>query len=91
MRKVIDGRLIHGPGFDVLLDMIVSQGGQQKVSISGASVGSGVAPTTSLRWINRFCECGIARRTDDPNDQRRSWVQLTDQAFSQLSSVLARR
>lgn len=91
MRKIVDPRFIHDPAFDVLLDMIISQASQRRVSISGASAGSGVAPTTSLRWITRFCEDGIAKRTDDPSDHRRSWVQLTDDVFGELCDILQTR
>ena len=80
--------LFGEPAWDILLELYAAGQGQQRLSISGACVVSGVPPTTALRWIEKLEREGWVGRTADPLDRRRFWVHLTDRASNVIRTYL---
>lgn len=70
--------LLHGPTLDILLDLFVNKTCGRDVSVSEASIAGRVAPTTGLRWVKVLIEVGLVKKRNDPSDQRRSFIVLTD-------------
>jgi hypothetical protein len=88
VRAHVGPSYIQDPVFDLMIDIFINQVAHRPVSVSAVSNGTGVAATTSLRWIARLCEKGILVRTDDPFDHRRGWLTLSDRSFSELVAIL---
>jgi hypothetical protein len=69
--------LFGEPAWDILLDLFTSELRGLKLSITDACIGSGVPSTTALRWISILEQEGLAKRSVDPRDARRSYIQLS--------------
>lgn len=89
--EFFDPDLFGEPAWDLLLDLFVSRVHGKKISITSACIGSGVPPTTALRWIEVLGSRGLLSRSSDEFDQRRKFVSLTDDAFWSLARYLRRR
>lgn len=72
-----DPDLFGEPAWDILLDLAVHEGQGRPLSVTGACVGSAVAPTTALRWVNVLEKKGFIQRSPDPLDHRRVYLTLT--------------
>jgi hypothetical protein len=72
----------------MMLDLLVAEGEGRQVSVTSASLSAGGAPSSGLRIVSRMIEAGLVSKTPDPDDGRRSWVQLTTFARSRLMSIL---
>lgn len=72
-----DPDLFGEPAWDILLDLAVHEGQGRPLSVTGACVGSAVAPTTALRWVNVLEKKGFIQRSPDPLDHRRVYLVLT--------------
>ncbi|MDQ0251078.1 exosome complex RNA-binding protein Rrp42 (RNase PH superfamily) [Sphingomonas kyeonggiensis] len=73
------------PAWDIMLDLFVAKANGMNVSVSSACIGSGVAPTTALRWIAMLEDNNIIFRKFDPEDQRRSFLELTESANDRMN------
>lgn len=76
------------PAWDMLLDLYVHQVRRQRVSKKSAAIGSNVAPTTALRWMNALKEENLIKYEDDQFDHRRKFVYLTKLGFSTMTKYL---
>lgn len=72
-----DPALFADPAWDMLLELYASHVEQRRISVSSLCVAAHVPATTALRWIAKLEQDGLAVRRDDPNDGRRSWIELT--------------
>jgi DNA-binding MarR family transcriptional regulator len=79
--------LFGEPAWDILLDLYQSELAQRRVAVNAVCVGSGVAPTTAIRWLQTLENEGLVRRTPDPMDGRRVFVSLTDAALRRLDRL----
>ncbi|MEM6476000.1 MAG: winged helix DNA-binding protein [Pseudomonadota bacterium] len=70
--------LFGEPAWDILLDLYIAFGEEKPVSVSSACIGSASPPTTGLRWLGVLADHGLVVREQDPDDQRRVLVRLTD-------------
>ncbi len=75
--RLFPADLFADPAWDMLLDLYASELEEQAVSISSACVASAVPATTALRWLGRLEQLGLIERSDDKNDNRRTFVRLT--------------
>jgi DNA-binding MarR family transcriptional regulator len=85
-RVFADPTLFGEASWDILLDLLASEKPGRRVSISSASVASGVPPTTALRWISVLESRGLIKREDDHVDRRRTFLKLTDKAHALFDS-----
>jgi FixJ family two-component response regulator len=72
--------LFADPAWDIMLDLTAARLEGQKVSISSLCIAADVPTTTALRWIKGMTDAGLLVRRDDPDDRRRSFIDLSDDA-----------
>ncbi|PZU57170.1 MAG: hypothetical protein DI547_14155 [Sphingobium sp.] len=77
---LIPGALFADPAWDLLLDLFAAGLEEKTVCTTSASIAAAVPSTTALRWIGRLIDGGWVRRFDDPDDGRRSLLELTPKA-----------
>lgn len=83
-------KLFGEPAWDILLDLYINAKLSRRVSITSACIGSHVAPTTALRWLQMLEDQGMIERHNDLLDARRSFVTLTIEGYSKMTTFLAK-
>jgi hypothetical protein len=81
--------LFADPAWDILVDLFASAMERRPVSVSSACVAAAVPPTTGLRWIGTLESRGLIFRVADPDDHRRTYLQLSEAAEDAIASWLA--
>lgn len=79
----------HDSYWSMLLDLYIQAVEQKKVTISDAAIAARVPNTTALRWIGELVKRGVIVRTPDGVDRRRCYVNLSAEAFADMSRYLA--
>jgi DNA-binding MarR family transcriptional regulator len=74
-KSVLPATLFGEPGFDMLLALYCNLEGR-RLTVSNMYHISQVPDTTALRWIDRICELGLARRRPNPLDARVFFVEI---------------
>ena len=82
------GDLFADPAWDMLLDLFAARLEDRRVAVSSLCIAAAVPPTTALRWIKALSDQGLFVRTADPQDGRRVFIQLSDEAALALESYL---
>lgn len=77
------------PIWDMLLDLYISESIGRKISVSSLCLAAHVPQTTALRYLGEMLDAHLVLRVDDPRDLRRSFVELSDDAFELLTRLLA--
>jgi Winged helix DNA-binding domain len=80
--------LFADPAWDMLLDLMAARLERQRVAVSSLCIAAAVPPTTALRWIKTLCDQGLFVRVADPQDGRRVFIELSDQAAGGLEAYL---
>ncbi|MEA3033294.1 MAG: hypothetical protein QOH86_1310, partial [Sphingomonadales bacterium] len=80
--------LFADPAWDMLLDLMAARLEKQQVAVSSLCIAAAVPPTTALRWIKALCDQGLFVRVADPEDGRRVFIELSEQAAAALESYL---
>lgn len=83
----LDPDLFGEPGWDILLDLYRAELDQQRLAISSIGLSSGIAPTTTIRWLNTLESKGLIRRDPDPLDARRIFASLTGETVRVLDAM----
>lgn len=83
-RKYLDADLFGEPGWDILLDLFAARLKNQMISVTSACIAGDVPATTGLRWLRQLEYLSLVERVENPNDQRSSWVKLTDKAHKAM-------
>ena len=78
--RFFPGDLFADPAWDMIIDLMAAREAGKRVSVSSLCIAASVPPTTALRWITNLAERGIVSRVGDPDDGRRIYVELTDDA-----------
>jgi hypothetical protein len=86
--RVIGGKLLGDPAWNILLDLLLAALERRKVAVSSACIVAGVATTTALRLVNRMVEDGVLLRMPDENDGRRDFLQIRPDVQAALISYL---
>lgn len=68
------------PAWDMLLDLMAARLARNPVSVSSLCIAAAVPATTALRWIRTLTESGLFTRYNDPQDGRRVFIGLSDEA-----------
>jgi DNA-binding MarR family transcriptional regulator len=99
LQKIIDARrlrarffednLFADPAWDILLDLYRAHLAQQRICVTSVCFGAGVPVSTALRWLNALEERNLAKRSQDPLDGRRYFVELTDKGVSAMAGYFA--
>lgn len=89
MRDDILGTELFGdPGWELMLDLYVAQASGKRISMTSAAIGSGRPMSTGLRWVRLLVRHGFLEREADPDDGRRHYLRLTDNAVAALEHFL---
>lgn len=90
-KKFLNNEILGEPAWDILLDLFISRVRNVRISVTSACIASQVPPTTALRWLTVLEGHGLIIREDDLLDGRRTWVQLTELGFKQMSELIRER
>lgn len=83
-----DSALFSEPAWEILLDLFVATLDDKRVSVTSACLATSCPPTTALRWIGILEKKGLIFRSEDPRDQRRSWLSMTEKGEFRMRSYL---
>lgn len=78
--------LFADPAWDMLLDLMAARLEQSRVAVSSLCIAAAVPATTALRWIRTLTEHGLFVRSADPEDGRRIFIELSDEAGEALAA-----
>ena len=84
----LPGKLFSDPAWDMLLDLAEARLSGKRVSVSSLCIAANVPATTALRRIGDLVAENLATRIRDPEDGRRVFVDLTDDAFGQMMAYV---
>ena len=82
------GDLFADPAWDMLLDLMAARLEKNRVAVSSLCIAAAVPATTALRWIKALTDRGIFVRQADPQDGRRVYIELSDDAARGLAAYL---
>ena len=86
----VPARLLADPAWDILLQLYAAHVEQHRISISRLTERTGLAGTTTLRWLGNLVSEDLVSRTDDPTDSRRVFVSLTPAGILAMNRYFAR-
>ena len=72
--------------WDMMLDLMVAQTSGRNLSASDLATGAGVPLSSGLRMIAALERLGLAHRSIDDRDRRRSLVRLTEKGIERMAS-----
>lgn len=72
------------PAWDMLLDLAIQRCLNKKISVTSACIASSAPMTTALRWIAVLESERLARKSHDPDDRRRQFLEITESGWSGL-------
>ncbi|PSJ43229.1 hypothetical protein C7I55_02280 [Sphingomonas deserti] len=76
------------PAWDMLLDLYAARLERQRVAVSSLCIAAAVPATTALRWIKTMTDQRLFVRVADPQDGRRVFIELSDEAAAGLEAYL---
>jgi hypothetical protein len=77
------------PVWNMMLDLVIAEQEGKSISVSSLCVGSGVPPTTALRYIDRIVDYGMVDRDDDRADMRRTLIRFTPGTSRKVTDILS--
>lgn len=86
--RYFNGDFFADPALDMMLDLLAARLEGQRVAVSSLCIAAAVPPTTALRWIKLLSEHGLFVRSADPQDGRRVYIALSDEAAASLGAYL---
>lgn len=84
-----DAELFGEPAWDILLDLYIAHASGNPVSITSACIGAAVPATTALRHLGQLHDEGLIVRENDPRDQRRTHVRLSELGIQRMETYFA--
>ncbi len=76
------------PAWEMLAEMMRARLSGERLSVTSLALSSQSPATTALRRIEELIQCGLATRTPDPADRRRSYVELTPEGAKRMQVFL---
>ncbi len=80
--------LFADPAWDMLLDLVAARIERTRVAVSSLCIAAAVPPTTALRWIKTMTDNGMFVRAADPEDGRRIFIELSQDAAAGMLAYL---
>ena len=77
---------MSGAVWDMMLDLMLANANGRTLSASDLATGAGVPLSSGLRMIAALEGAGLARRSIDERDRRRSIVRLTEAGAGKMAS-----
>ena len=87
--RFFDGDPFADPAWDILLDLTAARAEGARVCVTSLCIAAGVPATTALRWIAQMVEAGLLIRVQDPEDRRRAFIALSDDAAQAMAGYFA--
>lgn len=87
--QYLRGGIFADPAWDMLLDLMAARLDGTQVAVSSLCIAAAVPATTALRWIKAMTERGLFVRVADPQDGRRVYIALSDEAATGMAHYLA--
>ena len=87
--QYLRGGLFADPAWDMLLDLMAARLEHSRVAVSSLCIAAAVPATTALRWIKALSDRGLFVRSADPQDGRRVYIQLSEEAAEAMGHYLA--
>ena len=84
--KYFDTDFFFDPVWAIMIDLYRAELKGERLSVSSACYGSGVAQTTALRYVAMLEDRGYVERVPDENDKRRAFLRLTGSARDRLEN-----
>lgn len=88
-QKFFEGDLFSDPSWDILLELTAAHIEKRQESVTSVAISASVPASTAIRKIRELAERGLVHRWTDPNDARRIFVALTDDAARRMMAMLA--
>jgi hypothetical protein len=86
--RFFPSEMFADPQWDILLDLTLARLCKKQVMVSSAAIAASVPTTTALRCMKVMLDNRIIERVRDPIDRRRSYVQVSDDAFVRMIAFL---
>lgn len=90
MRRIrkshFDGASLSGGNWDMLLDLMLARTHGRELSASDLATGAAVPLSSGLRMIAALEQVGLAQRSIDEKDRRRTIVRLTDSGAEHMAA-----
>jgi DNA-binding MarR family transcriptional regulator len=87
--RFFEAGLFADPAWDILLELYLAELGQYRLAISSLCLGAAVPATTALRWIKTLEKKGLVVRSPDPDDGRRIYVALANDAAQAMERLFS--
>lgn len=87
--RLFGAALPPDPAWEMLAELMLGQYTGRRVSVTSLCLASKAPVTTALRRIEDMLEAKLITRFRDPNDRRRSYVQLSDLGVQTMQQYLA--
>ncbi len=88
-KQFFPAELFADPAWDIMLDLAAARLEGKQVSVSSLCIAADVPTTTALRWIKGMTDAGMLARRSDPEDGRRSFIDLSDEAAEAMERYIA--
>jgi hypothetical protein len=88
-KQFFPAELFADPAWDIMLDLAAARLEGKQVSVSSLCIAADVPTTTALRWIKGMTDAGMLARRSDPEDGRRSFIDLSDEAAEAMDRYIA--
>jgi len=89
-RQCFGESLFGEPAWEMLLELYDAKARGRREYVSSLCIASGVPATTALRWISHLESHGWLKRTADPRDRRRVFVEATQNTIEAVNRVFRR-
>lgn len=88
--QIFDPELFGEPAWDMLLALFISHAEQYRLKVSDLIFESSVPSTTALRWMKTLLDQGLCRKVPNPRDSRSSFIELSDDGLTRMTTLLTR-
>jgi DNA-binding MarR family transcriptional regulator len=85
------GSLFADPAWDMLLELMAARLENEKVAVSSLCIAAAVPATTALRWIKALIDQDLFIRVADPQDGRRVFIELSQEAATAMTAYFSAR
>lgn len=87
--QFLDSALFADPAWDILLDLTSAALEGKPVPASSVSAASQAPLSTALRYIRQLTDAGLIRSWRDPEDKRRTLLELEPETFQAMHDYLS--
>jgi len=81
--------LFSDSAWDILLNLALAKSEGVKTTVGTVAETTSVPLTTAIRWIDALVHHQLVKRSNDPNDQRRIYAELTNHGAEVMGQFLA--